>query len=121
MRQEYGLIASGTWQTIKAERRKRIPSWSESEARQTILFEFQKNGRIKLYEDKNNNGNPNRKRDILTRGDEFNKSYDKQYYSRKHFSTMSNGKFEIEFEGYENNKGNYEAFYSIRRKIHLVK
>lgn len=114
MGQEYGLIASGTWQTIKAKRRKRIASWSDTEIGQTILFEFRKNGRIKLYEDKNNNGKINRKKDTLIGEDRHNKSYDKQYYGRKHFSMMNNGKFEIEVEGYENDKGSYEAFYSIR-------
>ena len=96
------------------KRRKRIASWSDSETGQTILFEFQKNGQIKLYEDKNNDGKINRKKDILIGEDRYDKSYYKQYYNRKHFSVMNNGKFEIEVEGYENDKGNYEAFYSIR-------
>ena len=114
MGQEFGLVASGTWQTVKAKRNKRVASWSDSDSGQTILFEFRKNGKINLYDDKNNNGKINRKSDTLIGEDSYNKSYDKRHYSRSHFSDMNDGEFEIEVEGYESDQGTYEAFYSIR-------
>ena len=114
MGQEFGAVASGTWQVVKARKRKSLASWTDEVTGEIILFEFKKNGRIKMYSDKNGNGKINRRKDILIGKDKFSKSYDKRYYKRDHFMSMDSGDFEIEVEGFTNNEGDYEAYYSIR-------
>ena len=84
------------------------------ETEQSILFEFRKNGRIRMYSDENANGKINRRKDLLIGEDKYSKSFDKRYYGRDHFMSMETGDFEIEVEGWTNDKGQYEAFYSIR-------
>ena len=114
MGQEFGVVASGTWETIKSQKRKTIASWTDEVTGAIILFEFKKNGRIKMYSDQNKNEKINRRKDILIGEDKFSNSYDKQYYSRDHFMSMNNGNFEIEVEGFINDTGAYEAYYSVR-------
>ena len=79
-----------------------------------LLFEFKSNGQIKLYSDQNKNGKINRRKDILIGEGKYSNSYDKRYYSRNHFMLMDSGNFEIEVEGFVDEKGAYEASYSIR-------
>lgn len=114
MGQEFGAVASGTWRVVKSKKRKSLASWTDEVTGNTILFEFKKNGRIKIYSDKNGNGKINKRKDILIGQDKFNKSYDKQYYNKDHFMKADRGDFEIEVEGYINDEGIYEAYYSIR-------
>ena len=115
MGQEFGVVASGTWETIKSQTRKTIASWTDEVTGAMLLFEFKKNGRIRIYSDQNQNGRINRRKDILIGEDKFSNSYDKRYYGRNHFMAMDNGDFEIEVEGFINDRNDeYEASYSIR-------
>ena len=114
MGQEFGLVASGSWEVVKSQRRKTIASWADEETGEMLLFEFKKNGRIAVYSDENKNGKINRRKDVLIGQDKFSDSYDKDYYDRNHFMSMDSGNFEIEVEGYINETGIYEAYYSIR-------
>lgn len=114
MGQEFGLVASGSWEVVKSQRRKTIASWADEVTGEMLLFEFKKNGRIAVYSDQNKNGKINRRKDVLIGQDKFSNSYDKDYYDRNHFMSMDSGNFEIEVEGYINEIGKYEASYSIR-------
>ena len=114
MGQEFGLVASGSWETVKSQKRKTIASWTDDLTGEMLLFEFKKNGRIAIYSDKNKNGKINRRKDLLVGEDKFSNSYDKRYYGRNHFMSMESGDFEIEVEGFVDGKGVYEAYYSIR-------
>ena len=112
MGQEFGLVASGSWEINKSKKRKTIGSWTDEVSGEMLLFEFKNNGQIKLYSDQNKNGKINRRKDILIGGDKYSNSYDKRYYNRNHFMLMSGGKIEV--EGFINENNVYEAYYSIR-------
>ena len=113
MGQTHGLVASGTWQTVKSRKKLRIGSWADEEAGQSILFVFKKNGQIKIYSDQNNDGKIHCKKDVLIGDAKFN-DWDSEHYSKKHFLKKASGDFEIEVEGWTNDDGKYEAWYTIR-------
>ena len=113
MGQTHGLVAAGNWKTVQTKRNKRIGSWTDDNTGASILFEFRKNGQIKMYHDDNKNGKLNRRRDTLIGEAKFSK-WDKDHYGRRNFLEMESGSFEIEVEGWTNDKGEYEAWYSTR-------
>jgi len=113
MGQTHGLVASGTWETVQAKRRKRIGSWTDDATGTSILFEFHKNGRIRMYHDDNKNDKIDRRKDDLIGEDKFSK-WDKEHYGKSHFWEMTSGNFEVEVEGWINDQGKYEAWYSTR-------
>ena len=114
MGQEFGAVASGSWETIKSKKKKTIASWTDDLTSESLLFEFKKNGRIKIFSDQNGNQKINRRKDILIGQDKFRNAYDGRYYDRNHFMLMGNGFFEIEVEGYIDDNDEYQAYYSIR-------
>jgi len=113
--QRFGNVASGTWQTTQTKKRKKIASWTDDVTGESILFEFRKSGRIKIYSDQNGNGKINRRKDVLIGDDKYSTSFDKRYYRRNHFfKKIDSGEFEIEVEGFCDDSNKYQAFYVIR-------
>ena len=108
----YGTVATGTWQTIRNNRRRRLASWVDEETGKSIFFEFRRNGRIKMYSDQDGDGKFNRRNDVLIGKAKYT-DWDRDDYSRNHFKRMRKGTFEIEVEGWTNADGTYEGAYNI--------
>ena len=108
----YGTVATGTWQTIRNNRRRRLASWVDEETGQSIFFEFRRNGRIKMYNDQDGDGKFNRRNDALIGKAEY-RDWETDSFRRNHFKRMRKGTFEIEVEGWTNADGTYEGAYNI--------
>ena len=114
MGQEFGLVASGTWETLRSNQNSRIAFYQDSITGASLIFKFNKNGNIKIFNDDNGNGRINRRTDELIGNAKYDRNFDKQFYRRRRFFNLNEGEFEIEVEGFTNELGEYEAFYSIR-------
>lgn len=111
---------SGRWKTIGVNNKRRLGIWKSKEFDNNLLFEFNKKGSIKVYIDKDDDWNLNRKKDVLIGNASKVRNWEeKMGFSKDFFHSRRKGKltFKALYQGsFLNNADGYEYFLDFHNQ-----
>ena len=114
-------IVDGRWRTVGVNGKRRLGMWKDDNYDQALLFEFRKNGKLKVYIDQDDDWNFKRKKDVLVG---HSKPFKEDTHPKDALYSKSKGKLELFVFGYEariqvdnevfgNNADGYEYYLKL--------